>query len=165
MPVLPGEVSLLSLYDWDLIWTSNSTLLTRYSYADVHYFFSPPNSKPVTHHRFDKRSYVYLYHDALKRKGRLEVANHAGTPDQDAFSGCTFSYPASNLCRCWPEQILIRPTLNTPTNTLHYSPLPYKVAFSQIQTLLPVHSMIFHNGICQHRTCATRENTCFNCTP
>jgi hypothetical protein len=72
----------------------NLTWLTQYSYADVHYYFNPPISKPISHHRFDKRSYVYLYHDALKRKGRLEVANHAGTPEQDAFSGCKFFCPS-----------------------------------------------------------------------
>ncbi|KAF2402861.1 hypothetical protein EJ06DRAFT_541707 [Trichodelitschia bisporula] len=68
MPVQPGEVSLLTVF------------------ADVHYFFSPPTTKPP-HHRFDKRSYVYLYHDALNKRGRLEIANHAGTAEQDAFTG------------------------------------------------------------------------------
>lgn len=70
--------------------TFNSAFrLTRkwYSFADVHYYFSPPASKPL-HHRFDKSSYVYLYHDAINKRGRLEVANHAGTADQDAFTGC-----------------------------------------------------------------------------
>ncbi|KAF2663558.1 hypothetical protein BT63DRAFT_484281 [Microthyrium microscopicum] len=68
MPLLQGEVLLLTLY------------------ADCHFYFSAPNTKPL-HDRFDRRSYVYLYHDALNRRGRLEVANHAGTPDQDAFNG------------------------------------------------------------------------------
>src|ERR1700761_3471968 len=63
--------------------------LKSHSYADTHYFFSAPNIKPQ-HHRFDKRSYLYLYHDALNKRGRVEVANHAGTPDQDAFSGCKY---------------------------------------------------------------------------
>ena len=35
----------------------------------------------------DKESYVYLYRDAAQKRGRLEIANHAGTQDQDAFTG------------------------------------------------------------------------------
>ncbi len=61
--------------------------LTVSSFADIHYFFSPPSAKPL-HHRFDKKSYLYLYHNAIQSRGRIEIANHAGTPDQDAFSGC-----------------------------------------------------------------------------
>ncbi|KAF2102814.1 hypothetical protein NA57DRAFT_32399 [Rhizodiscina lignyota] len=68
MPLQPGEVSLLTLF------------------ADVHYYFGSPAAKPL-HHRFDKSSYVYLYHDAINKRGRLEIANHAGTADQDAFTG------------------------------------------------------------------------------
>ncbi|PSN63129.1 hypothetical protein BS50DRAFT_500265, partial [Corynespora cassiicola Philippines] len=56
------------------------------SFADAHYYFSPPTYKPP-HHRFDKGSYVYLYHNPMQQKGRIEIANHAGTPDQDAFAG------------------------------------------------------------------------------
>ncbi|KAF2476437.1 uncharacterized protein BDR25DRAFT_277547 [Lindgomyces ingoldianus] len=68
MPPLQGEVSLLTLF------------------ADIHYYFSPPSSSPP-HHRFDKGSYVYLYHNPLHQRGRVEIANHAGTPHQDAFAG------------------------------------------------------------------------------
>ncbi|KAF2109296.1 hypothetical protein BDV96DRAFT_244412 [Lophiotrema nucula] len=68
MPPQQGEVSLLTLF------------------ADVHYYFSPPTAKPP-HHRFDKGSYVYLYHNPIQHNGRIEVANHAGTPEQDAFAG------------------------------------------------------------------------------
>lgn len=56
------------------------------SFADVHYFFSPPAYKPL-HHRFDKGSYVYLYHNPMQHRGRIEIANYAGTPEQDAFAG------------------------------------------------------------------------------
>ena len=52
------------------------------------------------HHRFDKRSYVYLYHDALNRRGRLEIANYAGTPDQDAFMGCKTHLYLEVLLKC-----------------------------------------------------------------
>jgi hypothetical protein len=62
-------------------------LIMIYSFADVHYYYGPPTAKPP-HHRFDKGSYVYLYENASERQSRLEIANHAGTPDQDAFDGC-----------------------------------------------------------------------------
>ena len=52
----------------------------------MHYFFASPDTKPP-HHRFDKGSYVYLHHTPAEHRGRLEVANHAGTSDQDAFTG------------------------------------------------------------------------------
>lgn len=53
----------------------------------MHYFYGPPTTKPA-HHRFDKGSYVYLFENPSQGKARLEVANHAGTQDQDAFNGC-----------------------------------------------------------------------------
>ncbi|KAI7709880.1 hypothetical protein KC353_g10051, partial [Hortaea werneckii] len=68
MPAVPGESLLTTLF------------------ADVHYYFSDPNSKPP-HHRFDRGSYVYVYQNPSAQTAKLEVANHAGTPDQDAFSG------------------------------------------------------------------------------
>ncbi|KAF2643016.1 hypothetical protein P280DRAFT_242084 [Massarina eburnea CBS 473.64] len=68
MPPQQGEVSLLTLF------------------SDVHYYFSPP-TYPSPHHRFDKGSYVYLYHNPIQQRGRIEIANHAGTPEQDAFAG------------------------------------------------------------------------------
>ncbi|KAL6705847.1 hypothetical protein ACN47E_006307 [Coniothyrium glycines] len=68
MPPQQGEVSLLTLF------------------ADIHYYISPPAQSPP-HHRFDKGSYVYLYHNPMRQSGRIEVANHAGTPQQDAFAG------------------------------------------------------------------------------
>ncbi|MCJ1366371.1 hypothetical protein MMC16_005499 [Acarospora aff. strigata] len=64
----PGEERLLTLF------------------ADVHYYFGAPTPRPL-HHRFDKGSYVYLYRDASKGRGRLEVANQPGKPEQDAFTG------------------------------------------------------------------------------
>lgn len=39
-------------------------------------------------HRFDKGSYVYLFEDVDQRRARIEIANHPGTEDQDAFDGC-----------------------------------------------------------------------------
>ncbi|KAF2437175.1 hypothetical protein EJ08DRAFT_684701 [Tothia fuscella] len=84
MPLQPGEVSLLTVF------------------ADVHSYFGSPAAKPV-HHRFDKKSYLYLYHDVMNKRGRVEVANHPGTADQDAFSGyldmssVEYSYKQPNL--------------------------------------------------------------------
>ncbi|EAU35497.1 conserved hypothetical protein [Aspergillus terreus NIH2624] len=68
MPPLSGEERILTVF------------------ADIHYYFSAPTPKPL-HHRFDKGSYLYLYHNASQRKTRLEVANNPGSPDQDAFNG------------------------------------------------------------------------------
>lgn len=56
-------------------------------FGDIHYLYGPPDAKP-RHHRFDKGSYVYLFENASERRCRIEIANHAGTEDQDAFFGC-----------------------------------------------------------------------------
>jgi hypothetical protein len=84
MPPQQGEVSLLTLCVE--VSCTSSRLLTFSSFADVHYYLSPPTHNPP-HHRFDKGSYVYLYHNPMRQTGRVEVANHAGTPNQDAFAG------------------------------------------------------------------------------
>ncbi|KAH7048460.1 hypothetical protein B0J12DRAFT_115684 [Macrophomina phaseolina] len=68
MPQQPGETPLCTLF------------------VDVHYYFSHPSAKPA-HHRFDKGSYLYLYYNPTEQRGRIEIANAAGTPDQDAFMG------------------------------------------------------------------------------
>ncbi|PNS14243.1 hypothetical protein CAC42_6756 [Sphaceloma murrayae] len=68
MPPQPGEELLLTLF------------------ADVHYYINAPGSKPQ-HDRFSRGSYVYLFHNGTQRRSRLEIANHAGTADQDAFNG------------------------------------------------------------------------------
>ena len=60
---------------------------TTHSYGDIHYFYSGVEVKP-RHHRFDKGSYVYLFENASERRCRVEIANHVGTEDQDAFDGC-----------------------------------------------------------------------------
>lgn len=66
-------------------------ILMTSSFADVHYYYGNPTAKPP-HHRFDKGSYVYLFENAGQRRARLEVANNAGTPEQDAFNGCECIY-------------------------------------------------------------------------
>ncbi len=56
-------------------------------YADVHAYFTEPSPRPASH-RMDKGSYVYLYRDTTRGvRGRLEIANYAGSADQDAFTG------------------------------------------------------------------------------
>ncbi|TQV96935.1 hypothetical protein V2A60_000427 [Cordyceps javanica] len=55
-------------------------------FGDIHYFYGGEEVKP-RHHRFDKGSYVYLFENAHERRCRIEIANHAGTEDQDAFDG------------------------------------------------------------------------------
>ena len=62
------------------------------SFADVHYYFQPPSSRPTVH-RFDKGSYLYLYGNKSGSGARIEVANHAGTPEQDAFTGGERTFP------------------------------------------------------------------------
>ncbi len=61
--------------------------LINLSFADIHYYYGPPTANPP-HHRFDKGSYVYLFENASQRRARIEIANKAGTPGQDAFTGC-----------------------------------------------------------------------------
>lgn len=67
-------------------------MLTALRYGDVHYYYSDPSQKPP-HHRFDKGSYVYLFENAAERRVRVEIANNAGTDDQDAFEGCKRALP------------------------------------------------------------------------
>ncbi|KAJ4163689.1 hypothetical protein LMH87_005400 [Akanthomyces muscarius] len=55
-------------------------------FGDIHYFYGGEEVKP-RHHRFDKGSYVYLFENANERRCRVEIANHPGTEDQDAFDG------------------------------------------------------------------------------
>ncbi|KAF3480645.1 uncharacterized protein GIQ15_05992 [Arthroderma uncinatum] len=68
MPPLPGEERLLTVF------------------TDVHYYFTAPSPHP-THHRFDKGSYLYIYHNPTQGGSRIEIANNPGTREQDAFNG------------------------------------------------------------------------------
>ncbi|PGH13879.1 hypothetical protein AJ80_06148 [Polytolypa hystricis UAMH7299] len=68
MPPLPGEERVLTLF------------------ADVHYYFSAPTPRPG-HDRFDKGSYLYIYHNPAQQRARIEIANNPGLPVQDAFFG------------------------------------------------------------------------------
>ncbi|KAL9602429.1 MAG: hypothetical protein Q9219_001853 [cf. Caloplaca sp. 3 TL-2023] len=55
-------------------------------YSDVHYYFSAPTPRPLSH-RFDKGSYLYLYRNKNGPGARLEIANNVGKPEQDAVTG------------------------------------------------------------------------------
>ncbi|KAJ5774208.1 hypothetical protein N7457_009104 [Penicillium paradoxum] len=64
-------------------------------FADIHYYFTEPTPRPSPyHHRFDKGSYVYIYHDAAQNKARIEIANNPGCPEQDAFCGVDAHSPS-----------------------------------------------------------------------
>ncbi|CAG8011986.1 unnamed protein product [Penicillium olsonii] len=70
MPPLAGEERLVTLF------------------ADIHYYFTEPTRRPLPyHHRFDKGSYLYIYHNPAQNKARIEIANNPGSPEQDAFCG------------------------------------------------------------------------------
>ncbi|PSK34218.1 hypothetical protein B9Z65_8544 [Elsinoe australis] len=114
MPPQPGEELLLTLF------------------ADVHYYINAPGSKPQ-HDRFSRGSYVYLFHNQIQRRSRLEVANHAGTPDQDAFNG-------------YLDNILLNYAQKQPNLvTVTVNGVPPKPAASQANDQstwsLPVHDM------------------------
>ena len=83
MPPQPGEVVLTTLYE-TLINTLK--LADHCRFVDILYTFSQPNQRP-RHERFDKGSFVYVHYSASQGRGRVEIANHPGTPEQDAFVG------------------------------------------------------------------------------
>lgn len=90
------------------------------SFGDIHYFYGPEDVKP-RHHRFDKGSYVYLFENAHDRRCRVEIANHPGTEDQDAFDGCKSlraSFLSRRDCALTPasQQFLIRPVFDIHTS-------------------------------------------------
>ncbi|KAE9972316.1 hypothetical protein EG327_009520 [Venturia inaequalis] len=126
MPLQPGEVPLLTLF------------------SDIHTYFGPPIAKPV-HHRFDKRSYFYLYHDALNKRGRVEVANHAGTPEQDAFTGyldaskVEYSYRQPNLFTITISAA--PPSVSTPQNDLSQWHVPAFDLRSENKYMYKIHTI------------------------
>ena len=108
--------------------------LTHRRFADIHYYLNPPISRPL-HHRMDKGSYVYLYHNSQGRTCRLEVANAAGTPEQDAFDGC-------ESCR---SVTMVR----TISDLLDSSP-----RLCSVQTQVPATCSAF-----SHPSCSTTKHT------
>ncbi|TKA32355.1 hypothetical protein B0A50_01461 [Salinomyces thailandicus] len=96
MPALPGESLLTTLF------------------ADIHYYFTPPTATTTSppHSRFTRASYLYLYHHPSTSTAKLEIANHPGTPAQDAFSG---SLAAVKVGYSYKQPTLF---------TLHITPAP-----------------------------------------
>jgi len=62
--------------------------------ADVRYVFSRPGQKPV-HDRFEKESHIFLFHDLVEGRARLEIAYSTGAKQANLFSGCSYVYSAS----------------------------------------------------------------------
>ena len=81
-------------------------------FADVHYYFNAPSPRPLSH-RFDKASYLYLYGNQSGSGARLEIANHVGKAEQDAFTGA--------LDTCTIRQSHKHPTLCTVTVGGHHA--------------------------------------------
>ncbi|TAQ91116.1 hypothetical protein B7494_g558 [Chlorociboria aeruginascens] len=88
-------------------------------FADIHYFYGPPTAKPP-HHRFDKGSYVCLFENPSLRRARIEVANNAGTPDQDAFNGYL---DGVHILYSYKHSTLVTLTVDAP-NSPRNSPRP-----------------------------------------
>ena len=106
MAVRIGEELLLSAYVTASFHASLYADVDSYRFVDVHYYFSPPQAKPL-HHRFDKGSYFYVFRNSGTGQIRAEIANNAGTPDQDAVSGCRPSVSQIGLST--------RPLIQRPT--------------------------------------------------
>ncbi|EEH45132.1 uncharacterized protein PADG_01282 [Paracoccidioides brasiliensis Pb18] len=103
MPPLPGEECLVTVF------------------VDVHYYFSAPSPRPA-HHRFDKGSYLYVYHDAVQHKAaRIEIANYPGMPEQDAFCG---SLGDAHLHNSDKFPTLYTLTVDDPRQSIYGSPPP-----------------------------------------
>ncbi|PWY91226.1 hypothetical protein BO70DRAFT_358672 [Aspergillus heteromorphus CBS 117.55] len=130
MPPLPGEERILTVF------------------ADIHYYFAAPTPRPL-HHRFEKGSYLYLYHNAVHQKVRVEVANNPGALEQDAFNGALENVHLRHSTRF--------PTLCTVTvdgqiqsqlqNQMAFPPPPgaisqeWKLSHTDPLNLLPIHTM------------------------
>ncbi|KAI4111642.1 MAG: hypothetical protein LQ339_000513 [Xanthoria mediterranea] len=97
-------------------------------YADVHYYFSAPTPRPLSH-RFDKGSYLYLYRNTSDHGGRIEVANNVGKPEQDAFTG---ALDTVKVCQSHKH-----PTLCTVTVDGYQPPSPPPLQHSEHQWRLP----------------------------
>lgn len=88
-------------------------------FADIHYYYGLPTAKPP-HHRFDKSSYVYLFENASQRRARLEIANNAGTPDQDAFTG---HLDSAHVKYSYKHTTLVTLTVDGPNGQQQNSPI------------------------------------------
>ncbi|KAK4129184.1 hypothetical protein N657DRAFT_639753 [Parathielavia appendiculata] len=122
-------------------------------YGDVHYFYGPPTDNPP-HHRFDKGSYVYLFEDANQGRARLEIANHVGTDDQDAFDGYLdrvhlhYSYKHTCLVTLIVGEVEGNDEWHLPTYDPHnQNKYHYKLHSLDIYFWTPQDAVQFVNGI------------------
>jgi len=89
-----------------------SECLYQGRFADVHYYFNDPSTRP-SHHRFSRGSYVYIYHNPNEHRAKLEIANHAGTSEQDAFFG--YLTAASKVRYSYKQPTLLTLILDGPS--------------------------------------------------
>ncbi|KAJ5234809.1 uncharacterized protein N7469_003977 [Penicillium citrinum] len=123
MPPLPGEERLLT------------------AFADIHYYFTAPTPKPL-HHRFDKGSYLYIYHDDADNKARIEIANNPGTPDQDAFHGGMENVHIRHSTQFPTHCTLTVDGLGSPHQPAHYEwRLPSGDPRNERHSLLRLHTL------------------------
>ncbi|KAH6619295.1 hypothetical protein B0J18DRAFT_240435 [Chaetomium sp. MPI-SDFR-AT-0129] len=122
-------------------------------YGDIHYFYGPPENNPP-HHRFDKGSYVYLFEDANQGRARVEVANKAGTEDQDAFDGyldrvhLRYSYKHTCLVTLTVGEVEGNDEWHLPTYDPHnQNKYHYKLHSLDIYFWMPQDAVQFVNGI------------------
>ncbi|KAI9642440.1 hypothetical protein NHQ30_009245 [Ciborinia camelliae] len=69
---------------------------------------------------FDKGSYVYLFENPGQRRARLEIANNAGTPDQDAFTG---HLDSAHVKYSYKHTTLVSLTVDGPNGQQRNSPI------------------------------------------
>ncbi|KAH6853942.1 hypothetical protein B0I37DRAFT_360734 [Chaetomium sp. MPI-CAGE-AT-0009] len=122
-------------------------------YGDIHYFYGPPTQNPP-HHRFDKCSYVYLFEDANQGRARIEIANHPGTEDQDAFDGyldkvhLRYSYKHTCLVTLTVGEVQGNDEWHLPTFDPHnQNKYHYKLHSLDIYFWMPQDAVQFLNGI------------------
>lgn len=112
-----------------------------FSFADIHYYFTAPTPKPL-HHRFDKGSYLYIYHDDADNKARIEIANNPGTPDQDAFQGGLENVHIRHLMQFPTHCTLTVDGLGSPHQPAHYEwRLPSGDPRNERHSLLRLHTL------------------------
>ncbi|CAI7670320.1 unnamed protein product [Penicillium manginii] len=123
MPPLPGEERLLTVF------------------ADIHSYFTVPTPKPL-HHRFDKGSYLYIYHDDADNKARIEIANNPGTSDQDAFHGGLENVHIRHSTQFPTQCTLTVDGLGSPHQPAHYEwRLPSGDPRNERHSLLRLHTL------------------------
>lgn len=111
------------------------------SFADIHYYFTVPTPKPL-HHRFDKGSYLYIYHDDADNKARIEIANNPGTSDQDAFHGGLENVHIRHSTQFPTQCTLTVDGLGSPHQPAHYEwRLPSGDPRNERHSLLRLHTL------------------------